>query len=405
MNQRDLSEIRRRLNPDRRNPTVLRGCYVAADGHIISTFAQPVFHLPQEENEKYMAIFRRTLSGMPGQNLLEVEFSASQVMNGEEHHLLTALRESDLTDEQAVNAFYQRVIESRARPEAPVETHDEGEAALPEAQAEMAPAPADDQGNYLILLLHDGYDVPFRNQNGEADLEQSNNVFHYILCAVCPVKQTKPTLSYYAAESEFHNRASDWVVGPPDLGFLFPAYEERGANLYRTLYYTRDVADAHEAFVQGVFGAELFMPAQEQKQTFQAVLQEALADECSLDVVQAVHESVCERIEAQKADKTAEPLRLTRQDVREVLQSSGVSQERAAAFEEKYAEAFGAYAELPAVNMVAPKEFKVDTPSVSIRVDPAHSDLIETRVIDGRYYILVLADGDVEVNGVSVKLK
>ena len=124
-----------------------------------------------------------------------------------------------------------------------------------------------------------------------------------------------------------------------------------------------------------------------------------------MEVIQAVHETVRTRLEEQKADKTAEPLRLTSTDVKSVLESCGVSMERAEAFENKYADAFGQYTEIPAVNVVAPKQFKVSTPSVSIHVDPERSDLIETRIIDGRPYIMVLADGDVEVNGVNVKFK
>lgn len=390
MNQRDLSQLKRRLNPDKRNPTVIRGCYVSYDGQVISTFAQPVFHLPAEENEKYMALFRRVLSGTPGQNLQEMEFTAMQAMEGEEHRILSTLRESALTDEEAVNAFYERVIDSiRALGLANAQSVTEQQAA----------------SNYLILLLHDGYDVPYQNENGETDSEQSTDLFSYILCCICPVKQTKPTLSYFLTENEFHTRMADWVVGAPDLGFLFPAYEERSANIYKAVFYTRDSADAHEPFVQNVFGAELPMPAAQQQETFQTVLQTALEDECSLDVLQAVHETVRTRLEEQKADKTAEPLCLTGQEVRQVLEGCGVSEERAQVFEEKYAEAFGAHTEIPAVNVVAPRQFSVSTPSVSIKVAPDRSDLIQTRVIDGKPYILVLADGDVEVNGVNVKFQ
>lgn len=390
MNQRDISQIKRRLNPEKRFPTVIRGCYVDCAGQVISTFAQPVFHLPAEENEKYMSFFKRTLSGTPGQNLQEIEFSAGQVLDGEEHKMLSALRESGLTDEDAVNAFYERVI-AYIQSISPAGTQ-----SVTEQQ---------NASNYLILLLHDGYDVPGRDANGEIDNELAANVFSYVLCCVCPVKQTKPALTYFVDDSEFHNRMADWVVSAPDLGFLFPCYEEGGANLYRTLFYTRDASNMHDAFVESVFGTDLPMPAPEQQQTFQAVLQEALEEECSLDVVQAVHETVRTRLEEQKADKTAEPLRLTSQDVKEVLESVGVSEERAAAFQDKYAEAFGAYTEIPAVNVVAPKQFQLNTPSVSIRVDPDRSDLIETRMIDGKCYILVLADGEVEVNGVNVKFQ
>lgn len=388
MNQRDIAQLKRRLNPEKRNPTVIRGCYVDHTGQVIASFARPVYHLPAEENEKYMALFRRALSGTQGQNLQEIDFSAAQVMEGEPHKILSALRESGLTDEEAVEAFYQRVIASI-----------------------QAVSPADAQSvteqqnasHFLILLLHDGYDVAYRDASGETDAEQSTDVFSYILCCVCPVKQTKPALSYFVDDRDFHNRSADWVVSAPELGFLFPAYEENSANIYRALFYTRDAADMHEAFVDQVFGTERPMPAAEQQETFQTVLQEALEDECSMDVVQAVHETVRARLEEQKADKTAEPLKLSKQDVREMLEGCGVSMERAEAFESRYDEAFGSYAEIPAVNVAAPKHFKVSTPSVSIHVDPERSDLIETRMIDGKCYILVLADGDVEVNGVNVK--
>ena len=390
MNPRDLSEIRRRLNPDRRNPTVIRGCYVSFAGEIISSFAQPVFHLPAEENEKYMALFKRALSGTPGQQLQEIDFSAQQVMEGEEHKLLCELRESGLTDEEAVSAFYERVI-AYIRATSPADAQ-----SVTEQQ---------NAANYLILLLHDGYDIAFKDANGENDSERSTDVFSYILCCVCPVKQTKPALAYFTSDSEFHASLGDWVVGMPELGFLFPAYEEHSANLYRALYYSRNVADLHDAFIENVFGGEMPMPAPEQQETFQNVLQSALEDECSMEVVQAVHETVRTRMEEQKADKSAEPLRLTSSDVKEVLESCGVSMERAAAFEDKYSEAFGEYTEIPAVNVVTPRQFTVSTPSVSIRVDPERSDLIETRVIDGKPYIMVLADGDVEVNGVNVKFK
>ena len=390
MNQRDLAELKRRLNPDKRNPTVLRGCYVTYDGQVISSFARPVFHLPAEENEKYMALFKRVLGGTMGQNLQEIDFSASQVMDGEEHKVLSAMRESGLTDEEAVSAFYERVI---------------GYIRQVGGADEQSVEKQQNACNYLILLLHDGYDIAYRDPNGDADNEQSTDMFSYILCAVCPVKQSKPGLSYYLEENEFHTRMADWVVSAPELGFLFPAYEERSANIYRAMFFTKDSANMHDVFIDSVFGSELPMPAAQQQETFQTVLQDALEEECSMDVVQAVHETVRTRLEEQKADKTAEPLKLSKQDVREVLEGCGVSMERAAAFEDKYSEAFGEYAEIPAVNVVAPKQFQVTTPSVSIRVDPERSDLIETRMIDGRCYILVLADGEVEVNGVNVKFK
>ncbi len=390
MNQKELSELKRRLNPDKRNPSMIRGCYVTGQGERLATFAKPVYSLPAEENEKYMAIFKKVLSGSFGQSLLPVDFSAQQVMEGQEHALLSTLRESALSDEEAVEQIWQKVS---------------GCIQYEHAHEAQSLSEAQTAANYLILMLHDGYDVPYKDANGEIDRERSTNVFHYILLAVCPVKQGKDALCYRTEDQDFHNRPADWIVGMPETGFLFPAFEERSANIYQALYYTKSNGDPHEAFMESVFGVEPLMPAVQQKETFQALLEETLEDECSIGVIQTVHDTVCSMIEERKADKTAQPLSITKSDVKTMLESCGVSEAKQTAFEEKYDQSFGSFAELPAVNMVTPSRFQVETASVSIKVDPAHSDLVQTRIIDGKCYIMVLADDNVRVNGVSVKIK
>lgn len=387
MNARDLAEIKRRLNPDHRNPTVIQGCYINSDGTEISRFTKPVGMLSQEENEKYMMLFKKVLTGTMGQNLLNIDFTTEQVESSQEYEVLVELCDSALQNEHALDFFYQKAT-----------THVQAQR---EQQAQSVDA-AQNASNYLVLLMHDGYDVPYRDQNGDIDRERSEALFSFVLCCICPVKQSKPALTYLASEGDFHSRPSDWVVGMPDLGFMFPAFEERGANINRAVFYTRNAEDLHDAFIQAVFAAQVQMTAGEQKETFQTILQETLADECSLDVVQTVHETISTMIAEQKADKTAEPLTLSKLEMKKVLEESGVSEEKTAAFEEKYEATFGEKASLPAVNMITPKQFKVETPSVSIRVDPEHRDLIETRMIDGKYYILVLADGEVEVNGMRL---
>ena len=386
MNLRDLAELRRRLNPDRRNPTLIRGCYADPEGRVISSFIQPVFELTEEENRQYMSLFKKVLSGTPGQQLTDIPLA------GEGAGLcgaLEALRTSGLKNDEAADAFFEAAL-----------------AALREGSREGLQSVAEDQkaANTLILLLHDGYDVPYRDANGEIDRERSDGLFSYLLCAVCPVKPGKEALGYVDSRHEFRGLPAQWLAGMPEQGFLYPAFEDRRANVNAALHYTRNLADAHEAFVKAVFGAEREMPAAEQRQAFSTVMQTALGDECSMDVVQAVHETVSTMIDERRADKDADPLAFTRGEMRTVLENCGVSQEKADRFDREYGEVFGEEAVLPAVNVVAPKQFKVETPGVRIQVDPKRTDLIETRVIDGRNYILILADGDVQVNGVQVRV-
>ena len=375
MNRKEISEIRRRLNPERSNVTLIRGCYVNQDREIVSQFGQSPLAMPEEEAEKYLALFSKTLSGTPDKNLVSIGFSAEQVRDGEEHRLLMALRDSALTDEEAVQAFYARVIETLN---------------------------LDD--NYLILLMHDAYDVPSFSTDGEK-MEDGSDVFHYIICSVCPVRQSKPALCWNAAESEFRPRPIDWIVNAPEVGFMFPAFDDRTANIYSAVYYLRDPGQTYDDLSAALFNAEEKpLSAVEQRETFQTILEDALEDECSYDVVQTVHEQLSERIKEQQADKEAEPLKISRNEMRDMLRDSGVSPERVDAFTAQYDEKLGEGVDLSPVNIVEPRQFSVRLPDVVIKIAPERADLIETRIIDGRKYLLIRAEEGVEVNGVNIAI-
>lgn len=376
MNEKEIGELRRRFRPEKSNITHVRGCYVNEKREIVSQFDQSLAMMTQTETEEILAILRRTLSGTLGKNLIDVSFDTSQVVDSDEHKLLMALRQSALQDENAVQEFFFRVTQSLVM-----------------------------EGNYMILLVHDAYDVPFRSADGFQQEDASSQVYSYMLCSICPVKMTKPALSYYAHENRFYNRDADWIVSPPELGFLFPAFDDRCANLYASLYYTRNAGENHQEFVDTIFRQEIPMPAEAQKETFDDLLGQALAEECSLEVVQSVHEQLCDKIEAHKQNKEEEPLTLTKRQVSEVLSDSGVSEERVAAFEEKFDASFGAEAALSPRNLVDARRFKVCTPDVTIQVNPERSDLVETRLIGGVRYILIRAEEGVEVNGVDIQIR
>lgn len=375
MNEKEIAELRRRFRGDKSNITRVRGCYVNENREIVSQVDQSLGLMTQEEGERLLAILRRTLSGGLGKNLIDITFSTQQVVEGEEHKLLMALRGSGLKDEEAVQAFFRKVIDHLSL-----------------------------EGNYLILLTHDTYDVPYRSADGEKQADASSEAFSYILCSICPVKQTKPALSYYVRENQFGTLSPDWVVSPPELGFLFPAFDERSTNLYNALYYNRDTQENHREFTDAVFSSEIPMPAAAQKEAFQSILGDALAEACSYEVVQAVHEELCGIIEEHKANKETEPLVVSKRSVKRVLTSCGVEEARLAAFEEEYDGTFGADAEICPRNLVDVKQMEVRTPHVTIRVNPERSDLIATRMINGARYILIRAEEGVEVNGVSVHI-
>ena len=376
MNNKEIGEIRRRLRRERSNITALYGCYVNENKEIITSFRQSTAIMPENESDKYYALLRRSLSGTIGKNLIDISFKTSQVAGSPEHQLLMDLRKSALKDEELLNAFYQKIIDS----------------------VEL-------ESNYLILIGCDSYDVPFKSKDDEMQRDASEETYTYLICAVCPVKQTKPNLHYVAEEKIFHDGAMNQMVSAPAIGFLFPAFDNRATNIYNALYYTHDTKQGQDAFVEAIFNTPVPKPAAEQKKSFEALLTTSLGEECSMDVVQTVHEQLCQRIELHKESKIPEPLMVSKEEIREVLTSCGASEESVAKFSVDYDEVFGFETDLHPKNIIDNKRFEVKTPDVSIKVDPTRTDLIETRIIGGVKYIMICADEDIEVNGVNIHIK
>ena len=375
MNTKEIGEIRRRIRKDRSNMTAIYGCYVNDNKEIISTFRLSTGMMSENESDKYFGLLRRSLSGTIGKNLIDLSFKTSQVADSPEHKLLMDLRTSTLADSEKLETFYQKIIESVS-----LET------------------------GYLILVGCDVYDVPFKSKDDSFQSEASDQTYKYLLCSICPVKQTKPNLHYIPESKEFHDGGMMNVVSAPELGFLFPAFDNRSTNIYNVLYYSHSPKDNHEPFVTSLFNTPVPKPAAEQKKTFEALLSTALNEECNMDVVQTVHEQICQRIELHKESKVPEPLLVSKDDVKEVLSSCGISEEHVAKFSVDYDEAFGFEADLHPKNIIDNRRFEIKTPDVSIKVAPDRTDLIETRIIGGVKYILISAEENVEVNGVSIHI-
>ena len=375
MNIKEIGEIRRHIRRDRSNMTAIFGCYVNENKEIISEFRQSTGMMSENEGEKYFALMKRTLSGTIGKNLIDINFKTAQVAGSEEHKLLMGLRETELKDDELRHAFYRKVIDSVSLDE-----------------------------NYLILLGCDHYDVPFKSKDGLNGSDRAEETYTFLLCAICPVKQTQPKLHYIPEEKQFHDGGITNVVSAPELGFLFPAFDNRSTNIYNALYYTHSPKESHQAFVDSVFQTDIPKPAAEQKRSFEALLGNALDKECSLDVVQTVHDQISQRIELHKESRVPDTLVVSKQEVKEVLASCGVSESHLAKFSVDYDEAFGFEADLHPKNIIDDKRFEIKTPDVSIKVAPDRADLIETRIIGGVKYILICAEENVEVNGVSIHI-
>ena len=376
MNQRELNEIRRRFKPDRTAISRVYGCYVNSNREIISHIDTSLGLLSQEEQEMYLSLLKKALSGTLGRNLLDIEFSTAQVAGSDEHRLLQSVRQTEAQDPAARDALYRRIIDAL----------DMGET------------------NYLILLAADAYDVPCKGRDNETFAEGSETVYQYFVCSICPVKAPTLELKYSNEDSGFHSASTGHIALAPELGFLFPAFDDRAANIYNALFYSRNAAQLHQEVIDAVFHVDAPMSAEEQKNVFGTALGDTLQSDCRYDVVQSVHQQLRERIQEHKESHDPQPLRLTLHEVGDILAGGGATEEQADAFQRECRRQYGEDALLDPKNLMESGKFQITTPEVKITVSPAYSDRLEARVIDGRRYLLIPADETVEVNGIAVTI-
>ncbi|WP_379713486.1 DUF4317 domain-containing protein [Mediterraneibacter gnavus] len=372
MNKKEVLEIRKQFTPANCAITRIAGCYVDHEKNKKMESKSAFLSLPEEEVFKYFDIFKKTLSGTMGKNMLNMEFPIDQEMPGGTQEFLMKLKASKLEDDMLLEEFYDKVI----------------------ATYEYAE-------NYYIILIHAMYDVPGRSSDNLEMFDASDEVYEYLVCSICPVSLSKAGLSYNAESNCIQDRIRDWVVDMPDKGFLFPAFNDRSTDIHGVLYYTKKSEDLQPELIEQLLGARMPMSANTQKETFQMLIEDTLGEDGDYETIRNIHDTLNDMIEEHKEEQ--EPLQLDKTDVRKVFEKSGVSSEKMECFDQNYEETAGEKTSLLATNITETKKFQIETPDIVIKVNPERADLIETRVIDGRQCLVIAVDDHIEVNGVNVR--
>ncbi len=410
MDKKGVAELKRRFTKENCTFTRLCGCYVDAGKNKVVDLSETFLNLEDEEFYKYLEIAKKTLSGTIGNNLLELNFPLDEEAAGGRQQFLLGLRESKLKNPELLERFYDMVIESY-----------------------------DYAGNYLILLFHDAYDVMTKTTDNNA-LDESEEVFEYLLCAICPVQLSKPGLGYREDENRIGPRIRDWVVSVPDSGFLFPAFTDRSSDIHSLMFYTKDTKAPHAEFMELGLGCGARRTATEQKMTFHSIVKQAYGDdvEKSGEVLMEIQQNLNDLVE-EKAELEEDPVILTPELLTNVMEESGVAPEKAEKIGKTCAEEFAEEAPL-AENVVDSKalaaneqiqkekelvaqvevlqqqlkEKKIEeeadeavkTYDVVLRVKPEKVSQIKSEVINGQKCLVIpmAEDEHANVNGVNTQV-
>lgn len=327
MNKKDISELRNRMNKSKCTFTRMSGCYVTSDKDILLHINETFLNLEDDEFDKYLAIAKKTLSGTLGNNLLELDFPLEEEYSGGKQQFLMGLRESKLKNEELLETFYKLIIDNYEY-----------------------------VGNYLILVFHDVYDVISKTKDN-LKLDESEEIHEYLICAICPVILSKAGLGYLENENKIGPRHRDWVVSPPDTGFVFPAFTDRSTDIHSTLFYTKNTAEPHRELIESVLGCPSKPTATEQKNTFHSIVKAAVNDsEQETWIYGGIQESLSliAQEQAELSGMEDEPVVLTNETVREILEENSLPEEIADKIEMAYEENFTD--EPPAVDYLLDKK-------------------------------------------------
>ena len=327
MNKKEVLELKRRFKKDSATFTRLVGCYVDANHNKVCKFGGTFLNLEEEEFHKYLEIANKSLSGTLGNNLVELHFPLEEEEVGGRQHILMALRESKLQDENLLDAYYDLIIDTYEH-----------------------------TGNYLILLYHDTYDVMTRTSDNR-NLDESEEVYDYLICAICPVSLSKPGLGYLESEQRIGSRVRDWVVSVPDTAFLFPAFTDRSTDIHSTLFYTKNAKEPHSEFMANGLGCSIERTATEQKMAFHSIVRNVLGaesettEELLMDIQQNLSDMIEEFTETHDEDDT---FLLDNSTMKQLWEESNLPEEKATRIEQKLEEAFGE--KLPVAEYVIDKK-------------------------------------------------
>ena len=372
MNKKEVLEIRKQYKPESCSITRICGCYVNGNKEIVAQSKDAFLSLPDEEIFKYLTIFKQTLSGTIGKNLINMEFPMEQEMPGGTQEFLLQLRDSKLQNDMLLEGFYQKIIEN----------YNYGE-------------------NYYIILIHVAYDIPGRSTDGSEMFDASDEVYEYILCSICPVHLSKEGLCYNPETNHMENRIRDWLVEAPEKGFLFPAFNDRSTDIHSVLYSSRQAENLQPEFIENALGCTFPMSAGSQKNTFQSVVMNTLGEECEYDVIRNIHDNLNEIIE--EAKQSPEPPILTKPELKRLLADSGVTEKRMETFDSNFDHIAGEKTEFLVPNIAETRKFSIETPDIVIKVNPERADLVETKTINGKQCLVIEMNDQVEVNGVRIR--
>lgn len=357
MIKKEVLEIKKQLTPVNCCLTRISGCYVNAEKEIVNIVSKNFLSMDEEETFKFFELFRRCFSGSIGKNLLNMEYAKPS----EKQEMLLKLRESRLSDQNMIREFCEDIISHH-----------------------------DTSNPFYIAIVHGTYDIPGKTSDNMELEDASDEVYEHLIGMICPVSLDKPSLIYNTEKQDVEDKIRNWVIGKPDIGFLFPSFTDRTSCANELLYYTRKSDDIQENFIEEVFGVSHMASAEAQKTAFENAVKDAgisfdHAKNLKTDLEEMVVEKESVVLNDPEINTLCKKHGMDPATIQESLKCQGITS-------------------LLAENLFQKNNTRISTDSIEVKIPTEKLDYIEIKEVDGVKCLVIKPDGFLHLDGIPVQM-
>ena len=372
MDKKGIAEVKKCFKKEDCRIDRMVSCFVNEEGEVISRFSDSFYALEDKELFKYCELFKQSLSGKLGRNLYTLAFPLEEENEGGKQQELYQLLQSELKEEALYDAFFEKIRKDYPIP-----------------------------GKHLLLLAHGVYDVPKKTTDGLVLEDASENVYSFLLFALCPVSLLKEGLCFDQQSDSFISRSEDFVVQKPEISFLYPAFHNRGSDIHELLYRCNKREDSLDSLPETLFGTPLPMGEKQQKNCFSKLVEEILQEDCTFENVRLLQEELAELQNKENEEEREQSL--PKNQVKALLEKAGATEEQLLNFSSLYDEELGEKNESLFLENLADSTLRLDSDNVHLRIKNEVSAILESRIIDGKEYLLLPISDNLECNGISIR--
>lgn len=376
MNKKEVAELRKLFKPDTTAIDFIVTAFVKhteRGTEITSIDKNRLLAMDDSEVFKYLDIAKRTLSGTLEKNLLNIEFPTSECSEGGCQDRLYKLLSSGFNNDDMLEDFITRIADN----------YDTAE-------------------HLMIQLVHGSYDVPVKAKD-KATLEDSDTVYDYMICSICPMILEKAGICYDTQENKFKPLEQKLIADKPVAGFLYPAFNNRATDLYQALFYAKKMEDIHSELITALTGGKTPVPADMQQKLFSDIVSK-VTKVMDFDDTRNIHSEIREKIDTRHFNE--EDTHITKNDIKAIIGGAidGVDED---AVDKAYDEVMADYDDgsLALENIVDTTKFNIGVPDIEIKIKPEKAYDIEQKIVDGKKCFVIPMSGSVEVNGVPISDK